>query len=65
MKIGDKVVVKKDGAIHSRFICGEVVEVTSIGHTVFGAEGFYATNGEFEQLLSIDQVEMYEGKKDD
>lgn len=59
MKIGDKVVVNKEGASHSNFIRGEVVEVTSIGHTVFGDEGFYATNGKIEQLLFIDQVEIY------
>lgn len=58
MKIGDKVVVKKGGALHSFFILGEVVEVTSIRYTVFG-EGFYATNGMTEQFLFIDQVEAY------
>ena len=59
MKIGDKVVVKKEGTLHSFFIRGEVVEITSIGHTLFGDEGFYATNGKIEQLLFIDQVEIY------
>lgn len=59
MKIGDKVVVNKEGALHSWFMHEEVVEVTSIGHTVFGDEGFYATNGKIEQLLFIDQVEIY------
>lgn len=65
MKIGDKVVVKKEGASHSVFIRGEVVEITSIGHSLWGAEGFYATNGEFEQLLFVDQVEMYGGNNYD
>lgn len=59
MKIGDKVVVNKEGAIHSGFMYGEVVEVISIGHPLWGDEEFYATNGKIEQLLFTDQVEMY------
>ena len=35
MKIGDKVVMNKEGASHSWFIRGEVVEITSIGHIVW------------------------------
>lgn len=59
MKIGDKVVVKKEGASHSNFIRGEVVEITSIGHSLWGDGGFYATNGKIEQILFTDQVEIY------
>lgn len=59
MKIGDKVVVKKEGASHSNFIRGEVVEVTKVGGLGWSNSAFYATNGEIEQLLFIDQVEIY------